>query len=48
MGREFAYHDVEILVIMSQALQPLRYLDISVVHEVVQLARFESWVLLKP
>ena len=29
---------------MPQALQPLGYSDKSVVHEVVQLARFESLV----
>ena len=35
VGREFAYQDVEVLVIMSHALQPLRYFDKSVIHEVV-------------
>lgn len=48
VGREFAYQDVEVLVIMSHALQPLRDFDKSVVHEVVQLARFESLILPKP
>lgn len=29
---------------MAHALQPLGYFDKSVVHEIVQLARFESLV----